>query len=137
MSDDIYQRAIKELARAGHGAGRLDAPTVSARLDNPLCGDRITLDLRMDGGRIVALGHETKGCLLCLAAASLIGREAPGRSVAELVSMHTELLALLAGEAPFAAHWPDLAAFSPVRAHRSRHGCVLLPFRALSAALDS
>lgn len=135
MSDEIYQRAIKELAQAGHGAGRLDAPGASVKLDNPLCGDRITLDLTIEDGRIAALAHDTKGCLLCRAAAALVGRDAPGRTPAELAAAHAELASLLAGEIEAPTHWPDLAIFSPVRTHRSRHGCVLLPFRALDAAL--
>lgn len=137
MTDEIYQRAIKELAHAGHGAGRLNAPSASARLDNPLCGDRIDLDVIVAGGRIVALGHETKGCLLCQAAASLLGREAPGRTMAEFVAADAEVVALLRGESAAASHWPDLAVFRPVAGHRSRHGCVLLPFRALTKALAS
>jgi NifU-like protein involved in Fe-S cluster formation len=135
MSDEIYQLAIKELAKAAHGAGRLAAPGVSVQLDNPLCGDRISLDLLIKDGVIRAIGHETRGCLLCRAAASLIGRQALGLAPARLAAVHASLAALLRGEAAMPDAWPDLAMFAPVRAHRSRHGCVLLPFRALEAAL--
>lgn len=134
MSDALYQQALKELAQAADGAGRLEAPSASVRLDNPLCGDRITLDLTLEGERVAALAHETKGCLLCRASAALLGREAPGRTADELAAAHAEIVALLKGEIAAPTHWPALAAFSPVRAHKSRHGCVLLPFRALSLA---
>lgn len=137
MTDEIYQRAIKELAHAGHGAGRLDAPSASARLDNPLCGDRIVLDVLVAGGRIVALGYETRGCLLCRAAASLVGRTAPGAMPILMADMHAELLAMLEGRIDVPVQWTDVAAFSPIRAHRNRHGCVLLPFRALNKALSA
>lgn len=133
MSDALYQQAIKELAAAAHGAGRLAAPTASVRIDNPLCGDRITLDLRIDDGKVVELAHETKGCLLCRAAAALLAREACGRTADEIAGARTDLEALLAG-ATSAPRWPELAVFAPVSAHKSRHGCVLLPFRALSQA---
>ena len=137
MSDALYQQALKDLAQSADGAGRLNAPDASVRLDNPLCGDRITLDLTVEDGRIAALAHETKGCLLCRAAAALLGREAPGRRADELAAAHAEIVALLKGEISAPTHWPALAAFSPVHAHKSRHGCVLLPFRALQDALTT
>lgn len=135
MSEEIYQQAIKELAKAAHGAGRLHTPDASVQLDNPLCGDRIALDLRIEDGRIVAIGHETRGCLLCRAAASLIGHAAPGLDGAQLRAVHAEIGALLRGELTAPTLWPDLQVFTPVRTHRSRHGCVLLPFQALESAL--
>ena len=135
MSQEIYQQAIKDLARSSYASGRLSQPSASASLDTPLCGDRITLDVRMDEGRIAAIGHETRGCLLCRASASLLGRMAPGTTPVELHAAQVELTALLEGRIDAPTQWPALAPFSPVGAHRSRHGCVLLPFRALSAAL--
>ncbi len=136
MSEELYHHAIKELAQAAHGAGRLPSPSASARLDNPLCGDRITLDLSIADGRLLALGHDTRGCLLCRAAASLLGRDAPGQTLAGLAAAEAEITALLQGQAAAPAHWPALAIFSPVAAYRSRHGCVTLAFRALRSALN-
>jgi nitrogen fixation NifU-like protein len=135
MSDALYQQAIKQLAQAAHGAGRLAQPTASVRLDNALCGDRVTLDLRIDDGVITEVGQETKGCLLCRASASLLAREAPGRTATDLARVYAELEALLSGESMESTHWPQLSAFAPVRAHKSRHGCVLLPFRAMRQAI--
>lgn len=133
MSEEIYQEAVKALARAAYGAGRLPAPDATARLDNPFCGDRVLLDVSIVAGQIVSLAHETKACLLCRAAAALLGRDAPGCSIADLTAMHAEITALLQG-IPASGRWPELAVFTPVARHRSRHGCVLLPFQALQAA---
>lgn len=136
MSDALYQQAIKQLAQAAHGAGRLVQPTASVRLDNALCGDRVTLDLRIKNGVIAEVGQETKGCLLCRASASLLAREAPGKTATDLARVHSELEALLRGESTEPTHWPELSAFAPVRAYKSRHGCVLLPFRAIRQAME-
>ena len=136
MTEALYQQALKELAAAAHGAGRLVGPTASIRLDNPLCGDRIALNLSLAGDSIVAIGHETRGCLLCRAAASWLGRYSPGMPTTRILAAHAELRALLEGEINSPTDWPDLAPFSPVRAYKSRHGCVLLPFRAFAAALS-
>ena len=77
-ADSLYQDAIKQFARDAHGHGQLNKPAGEAKLDNPLCGDRITIDVRMDGERVAAVGHQVRGCLLCEAAASVIGAHAAG-----------------------------------------------------------
>lgn len=137
MSHEIYQKAIKDLALANYAGERLKQPSATVSLDTSLCGDRITLDVQMDEGRISAIGHETRGCLLCRAAASLLGRMAPGSTPAELQAAQVELTALLDGQIDASTQRAAFSSFSPVAGHRSRHGCVLLPFRALSAALEA
>lgn len=135
MADQLYQDAIVGLARAANGKGRLDAPDGSATVDNPLCGDRATVDVRMNGDRVAALGHLVRGCLLCEAAASAIGMHATGATRAEMGAAFEATKAMLKGTGDAVPGWPEMAAFAPVRAHRSRHSCVLLPFEALIKAL--
>jgi nitrogen fixation NifU-like protein len=135
MNAALYQQAIKDFARAGHGAGRLARADRVVSLDNPLCGDRIVLEVQLSGTTIARLGHQTRGCLLCLASASLLGLRAPGQDVAVIDAVHDALAAMLEGAAPVPDDWAELAMFLPVREHRSRHGCVLLPFRALRQGL--
>lgn len=131
----LYQDAIKQMAQAAHGHGQLDNAAGEARLDNPLCGDRVRMQVALDAGRIAAIAHQTKGCLLCRAAASLLGARAVGQDAAAIESVAGELDAMLKGAAPIPVEWPELAMFVPARAYASRHKCVLLPFRALQAAL--
>lgn len=135
MSATVYQQAIKALAEAAHGSGRLEDPDGISRLDNPLCGDRIDLTVRLAGEVIAAVGHETRACLLCRAAASLVGLTAPGRSPAEMADATTALEAMLRAAAVPPPAWKALEVFAPVAGYPSRHGCVLLPFQALKAAL--
>jgi nitrogen fixation NifU-like protein len=141
MKDDLYRQAILDLARRATGRGRLEAPQASATVDNPLCGDRVTLDLDLSGGRVSAIGHRVRGCLLCQAAASVIGARAPGQTPAALHE-EAERLRRLIVDGPSGAGaatdglWPELAAFEPVHRHKSRHDCVLLPFDALIRTLE-
>ncbi|MBI3524912.1 MAG: iron-sulfur cluster assembly scaffold protein [Betaproteobacteria bacterium] len=142
MSDALYQQAIntlwgiKDLASAAHGAGRLVAPDGSALLDNPFCGDRVRIEITRHNGVITALAQETKGCLLCRASASLLGLHAVGRSAEEIVNVRQSLEDLLRHNAPAPQDWPEFSVFIPARPHASRHGCVLLPFEALTQALS-
>lgn len=136
MSEDLYQQALLELARAAHGAGALAAPDGSALRDSPLCGDRVRMQVALEGGRIRAIAHDVKGCLLCRAAASLVGLHGAGLDAAGAGALRDRVAATLAGSEP-PPGWPELKLFEPVRPHRNRHGCVLLPFETLAAALDS
>jgi NifU-like protein involved in Fe-S cluster formation len=93
------------------------------------------MQVTVASGRITAVAHETKGCLLCRAAASALGARAVGEDEAAIESVATALESMLKNGAPVPAGWPELSMFEPARAYPSRHRCVLLPFRALLAAL--
>lgn len=137
MNDPLYQAEILALAKRGRAMARLADPTVSARVDNPICGDRITVDLLVEDGRIVSVGAKVQGCALCQAAAAIIADEAVGGSIADLERAGTAVAGYLAGEvADDGLPWTRLSNFSPVRGARPRHDCVLLPFKAASKALS-
>ncbi len=131
MSDELYQEALLKLAREAPRKGRLEPNDASVRLDNPLCGDRVRIDLRLDGERIADLAHEVRGCVLCQAAAGIIGRRAVGLDRQGVAALSAQVDRVLAGEAPTVA---ELEAFGPVARHRSRHDCVRLPFQTLREA---
>ena len=139
MKDELYHQAILDLARQATGRGRLEAPQASATVDNPLCGDRRdpgSRPERRSGAARSAIG--CAGCLLCQAAASVIGARGAGRAPAALHEEAERLRRLIVegSGAAIDGLWPELAAFEPVHAHKSRHDCVLLPFDALTQALE-
>lgn len=135
MSDQIYQERIVALAKAKTGAGKLASPTKSARRDNPLCGDRVTIDVRLDDqGKIAEIAHQVRGCLLCQASASALSSVAVGRDAAGVAAVRHDAERALGREEGEAGE--PFAAFAPVRAHKSRQDCVLLPFEALKDALS-
>ena len=137
MPDSLYQQAILRHAKAAVGAGRLDNATVEATVDNPLCGDRVTVSLALDDGTIAAIGHEVRGCVLCQAAASVLAQHGVGLSAEEVHAIDAAFQAMIRDGGPVPDGWPDLATFEPVRAAKSRHECVLLPFEAATRALDA
>ena len=135
MSDQLYQERIVALAKAKTGAGKLENPTKTARRDNPLCGDRVILDVHLDGeGRIVELGHQVRGCLLCQASASALSSVAIGRDAAGIAELRHDAERAL-GREPGGTHEP-FDAFAPVASHKSRQECVLLPLEALKDAIS-
>ncbi len=134
MSADLYHRRILEAAKEAAGSGRLESPDLVIERDNPLCGDRIRLELALDGGTVRHLAHTTRGCLLTRAAASLLAKAAPGRPLVEIAALHDRIARWLAGEGDMPGEVPDLDIFEPARAVKSRHECVLLPFAAAREA---
>jgi nitrogen fixation NifU-like protein len=135
MSDQLYQERIVALAKAKTGAGKLEDPTKSARRDNPLCGDLVILDVKLDReGRITEIGHQVRGCLLCQASASALSSVAIGRDATGIAEIRHDAERAL-GREPGETHEP-FDAFAPVASHKSRQECVLLPLEALKDALS-
>lgn len=136
MSDPIYRRELLRLAADAEGAGRLEAPHGSATLHNPACGDRVTVDVTLENGRITALRHTAQACVLTQASAAILGAEAVGLDQAGLRTLRDSVAAMLEGgqvpSPPFAAY----GAFEGVAEHKGRHVCVLLPLQAALEALD-
>ena len=135
MSDELYHEKIVVLAKAKTGAGKLAAPTRTARRDNPLCGDRVIIDVKLDAsGKITEIAHQVRGCLLCQASASALSLLAIGKNAGGVADIRRDAERAL-GREEGAAHEP-YAAFAPVAAHKSRQDCVLLPLEALKDALS-
>ena len=116
MSDDLYQARIVALAKSKTGAGKLAAPTKSARRDNPLCGDRVTIDVKVEDGRSAEIAHQVRGCLLCQASASALAATAVGRDAAGIAELRHDADRAIGREAG-KAHEP-FDAFEPVANHK-------------------
>lgn len=134
MSEALYHAALVDRARAGFGKGRLPQPGASATVDNPLCGDRVTLDLVVEDGKLAAIGHQVRGCLLCEAAAATIAEHCRGTGKAELDAISAAARKLMVEGGELDAAWRCLEIFRPVHQAKSRRDCVLLPFEALARA---
>ena len=137
MSAKLYHTELVARARAAFGEGRLASAAASITVDNPLCGDRVTLDLERSDGAVKAIGHEVKGCLLCAASAATIAAFGQNRSPSELREMTAAVKALMKDGTPVPDKFSGLEIFTPVHASKSRRDCVLLPFEALGKALDA
>ena len=94
--DDLYRDYILEHYRRPHNFGVLEDANASHEGSNPLCGDRITLQLRLSGGQIAGVGFTGRGCAISQASASLLTDEIRGKSVDDAAKMtSTDVLDLL------------------------------------------
>jgi NifU-like protein involved in Fe-S cluster formation len=134
----LYHKEMLRHAAAAHGSGRLDDADGSVMLDNPLCGDRVTMDVSLKDGRIERIGHQLHACVLCQASASILGERAIGQTRADLGALMTSVSAMLKGDGGVPAPpWEDYGIFEPVIPVRNRHTCVLLPIETLIKAVDA
>lgn len=135
MSDLPYSTAVLRWAAEAYGAGHLAPPCLCHTAANPVCGDKVTVSLTMEGGKIGAFAQDSKACVLTQAAASILGAALPGHTTTDLATLREAVAAMLAGgPAPVGAFAP-FAVLADVARHPARHRCVLLPIEAALQAL--
>jgi NifU-like protein involved in Fe-S cluster formation len=135
--DEIYNTRILELAGAISRTDRLADPDGSATGHSKLCGSTVTVDLKLEHGRVSDFGQSVKACLLGQASASVMAREIVGSTPDELRNIGKTMRAMLkeGGPAP-AGRWGDLAVLEPVRNYKARQASTLLVFDAVERALE-
>jgi nitrogen fixation NifU-like protein len=139
VSGGLYDSGIKELAANCPVPERLPEPDRRISLDNPFCGDRVDIEVRLEGGRVEELASLVRGCMLCQASTNLLAASAVGLSEEEIAQVLEQLRAMLKGneaEGWPPAGWEQLELFEAVSRHKHRHGCVTLPFTALLEAMS-
>lgn len=133
----LYSDKVMELANDIPLQHRLDAPDATIERRSPLCGSRITVDLKLDGETVQDYGHVVRACTLGQAAASIMARRIIGADAAMLRRTADAVRAMLKdGVEPSDDLWPELAYLAPAHGYKSRHGSVLLAFEAVEQALD-
>ena len=140
MSEPLYTRDILRLASAIPHLGLLDAPDGTADLRSPTCGSRVVVTVKLDGqGRVVALGQKVSACAFGQASAALMAAHTIGQSKQEVsaaIEVIENWLQHRVQASPLPAPWPGLETLEPARPRTGRHGAILLPFRALLAAIE-
>lgn len=137
--DELYQATIVEHDRHPHNERALPGATHEATIDNPLCGDVVTVRAVIADGEITDIAFEANGCALSRAAASIMTTMVQHRSLhdAQHLAAAFEHCVQSSPEAAISDELGELRVFAGVRRFRSRRVCALLPFRALLRALDA
>ena len=135
----LYQELIVDHGRAPRNEGPLDEATHEATTTNPLCGDRVTLRLRVEGSVVTRARFEARGCMIARASASLLTETITGIGLSEAVGLARALEALVRGDAPPVdlGKLGKLEALRGVREFPARRSCALLAWQALESAAGS
>jgi nitrogen fixation protein NifU and related proteins len=140
---ELYQDIILDHGRHPRNFRALEHPTHLARGHNPLCGDRVTIYLAVDGERIADVSFEGRGCAISTAAASLMTEVLKGKTIGEARTLFAQFHAKVTGapvEEPPEALQEDAERLEPltgVKAYPVRIKCATLPWHAFEAALKS
>ena len=132
---DLYRDVIVDHNRSPRNRGELPAATHRADGDNPLCGDRLHLDVDVAGEVIRDLRFQGGGCAISTASASLMSEAVKGRTRAEAAELFSAVHRMLTGDGHDAARLGKLAALAGVREFPARVKCASLCWHTLNAAL--
>jgi nitrogen fixation NifU-like protein len=134
---DLYRDVILDHNKLPRNFGKLDDADAHADGHNPLCGDRLSVFVKMKGDRVEDLRFEGKGCAISTASASLMTEAVKGKDKAAIGALFEKVHTLLTQQDTVpGAELGKLAALSGVREFPSRVKCASLCWHTLNAALD-
>jgi nitrogen fixation NifU-like protein len=116
---DLYAEDILDHYKHPRHYGHLEHPSLTYHDSNPFCGDEITLELKIEDGRVADVAFSGQGCAISQASASMMTEEILGKSLDELKGWNKDNILELVG-----------IPLGPVRLK-----CALLPLKALKAAV--
>ena len=82
--DDLYRENILDHYRNPRNAGHIDHPSATAEGVNPLCGDELAIELKVEDGVVTDVRYNGRGCAISQAAASMLSDQIKGRPVSDL-----------------------------------------------------
>ena len=139
MSDlsDLYQEVILDHNRSPRNFRRLDGASHHAEGYNPLCGDRVTVFVKIDGDRIADVTFEGSGCAISKASASLMTDRLKGSTVAEARELFDRFHRMVTTPTDQGVEeLGKLSVLAGVREFPVRVKCASLAWHTLKAALD-
>jgi nitrogen fixation NifU-like protein len=96
----LYQQVILEHYKKPHGKGPLEQPTISKTLQNPTCGDHLTVNLLLgEDGKVADVKWEGAGCSISMATASMMAKAVKGKSLEQVDEIMHKVYAMIQGEA--------------------------------------
>lgn len=133
----LYQQLILEHYRNPRNKAEMDEKTVEIHMANPVCGDEIRLQLRIEGDKIAEAKFLGQGCSISQAAISMMTAKIQGASLSEAAGLAERFTALMHGDTEVAKDKSlgDLRALQGVSKFPVRIKCALIGFDALQEAL--
>ncbi len=133
----LYSSRILALAADIPHLDRLDDPDATVKKRSPLCGSTVSVDVKVDNGRITDFGQDVKACALGQAAASVVGGAIIGTTRNQVETARDQLTAMLKADGPAPdAPFDGLEVLMPARDYKNRHASILLALDATAEAME-
>jgi nitrogen fixation NifU-like protein len=138
-TEDLSKEVILDHYRRPRNRRVLDAPTATASITNPTCGDVVTVQVLERDGRVEAVAYDGHGCSISQSSASMMTAAVAGRDRAAIGRLEVAVRAMLSGREPTAdaGDLGDLEALAGVARYPVRIRCALLAWDALDEALGA
>ncbi len=137
---ELYQEVILEHSKAPRNYRKPESANREAEGYNPLCGDRCTVFLDVEGDAIKDIGFQGSGCAISRASASMMTQSLKGKSKAEAAHLFEEFHRLVTGDEKAIAGAQELgklAVFAGVSKFPARVKCATLAWHTLQSALEN
>ncbi|MEW9920757.1 iron-sulfur cluster assembly scaffold protein [Marimonas sp. MJW-29] len=134
----LYSSRILALAADIPHLGRLENPDATVKRRSPLCGSTVTVDVRVEDGKLVDLGQDVKACALGQAAAAVTGAGAMGATFDQITRGRDQLRAMLkeGGQVP-EAPFDGFEVLKPAVDYKNRHASIMLSIEAIVEAMEN
>lgn len=134
VTEPLYTREVLRLAASITGQRSFAEMGDASIVRSPTCGSRLSMRVTLDdAGRVASIEQAVEACAFGQASAALVGRGAVGLTAAEASAALAGVERWLDGDV--IEPWPGIGVVEAARTRRGRHGAILLPFRALVAAI--
>ncbi|KIC48622.1 iron-sulfur cluster assembly scaffold protein [Tateyamaria sp. ANG-S1] len=133
----LYSSRILGLAADIPHHTRLDGPDATVKKRSPLCGSTVTVDVRVENGRITDFGQDVKACALGQAAAAVTGSAVVGLTLQDVQTGRDALRSMLKSGGPVpSAPFDGFEVLEPARDYKNRHASILLSIEAAAEAIE-
>lgn len=134
--DELYRRVIMDHYQHPRNRGRFgEDEGIQIELNNPTCGDRIQLQLKLNGDQIEDVRFDGEGCSISLASASMLTEAVKGLQVQDALALSSHFSELVRGNHPEGVDLGDLEALQGVSKFPARIKCATLAWKAMEQAL--
>ena len=133
---DLYQEIILDHSRNPKNFGLLEEYDRKANGTNPLCGDKVTIFLKLVGNVIGEAKFDARGCAISIASASMMTEMVKGKSIDEAKNLFEKFTSLVTGQCYKVNDLEELETLSGVKDFPTRIKCATLPWHAMVAAIE-
>ncbi|MCE5171264.1 SUF system NifU family Fe-S cluster assembly protein [Paenibacillus profundus] len=134
--DDLYRRVIMDHYKKPRNRGTFDADVVTIDLNNPTCGDRISLQLQVNDGIVEAARYTGEGCSISMSSASMMTEAVKGKTLEQALELADRFSAMVKGEDVTFDEYEDIEALSGVCKFPARIKCATLAWNALRKGIE-
>ncbi|MDH6373906.1 SUF system NifU family Fe-S cluster assembly protein [Paenibacillus sp. VTT E-133280] len=134
--DDLYRRVIMDHYKSPRNRGSFEDDALKIELNNPTCGDRITLQLKVEDGIVKDARYNGEGCSISMSSASMMTEAIKGQTVERALELADNFSLLMKGEDVDFGEYEDIEALSGVNKFPARIKCATLAWNALRKGID-